>query len=79
MAEKKNNTFEADMSRLEEIVSQLERGDVPLEQAIALFEEGTKLAAQCSKRLDEAEQMVTRLSRSADGSYREDPVEQVEA
>lgn len=71
----KKKTFEEAMARLEEIVSLLERGDVTLDQSLALFEEGTKLAAECGKRLDQAEQAVVRLSKGADGSPVEHPME----
>ena len=47
MAEKKV-TFEQAMARLEEIVKQLEQGDAPLEDALALFEEGTRLMKKCT-------------------------------
>ena len=72
MATKKKLTFEQSMARLEEIVSQLERGDAPLEQAMALFEEGAGLLRECTRQLDEAEQKVTLLTAGEDGS----PVEQ---
>ena len=54
MAEKKV-TFEQAMARLEEIVKQLEQGDAPLEDALALFEEGTRLMKKCTTQLDKAE------------------------
>ncbi len=59
MSEKK--TFEESITRLEEVVRILERGDAGLDNALALFEEGTGLIKTCSKMLDEAEQKVTRL------------------
>ena len=46
--------FEQSMARLEEIVGLLERGDAPLDEAMALFEEGAKLMRECTKRLDQA-------------------------
>ena len=55
MAEKKV-TFEQAMARLEEIVKQLEQGDAPLEDALALFEEGTRRMKKCTTQLDKAEQ-----------------------
>ena len=57
MAEKKK-TFEEAMTRLDEIVALLERGDAPLEESLKLFEEGTRLMKQCSGLLDRAEQKV---------------------
>ena len=55
-------TFEQAMKRLEEIVSRLEAGDVPLDQSMTLFEEGTKLSAYLTKLLDTAEQKVTMIT-----------------
>ena len=63
----KKMTFEESIVRLEEIVTLLERGDAPLADSLALFEEGTKLIATCSKQLDQAEQKVVRLMKGADG------------
>ena len=51
-----DKTFEENMTRLEEIVTRLEKGDVPLSQSLSLFEEGTRLAAACRTELDQAEQ-----------------------
>ena len=59
-------TFEQAMKRLEEIVSRLEAGDVPLDQSMTLFEEGTKLSAYLSKLLDTAEQNVTMITYDAE-------------
>ncbi|MBR5543592.1 MAG: exodeoxyribonuclease VII small subunit [Oscillospiraceae bacterium] len=61
MSEKKS--FEESITRLEEVVKLLERGDAPLDSALALFEEGTALIKTCSKMLDDAEQKVTILSK----------------
>ena len=55
-------TFEQAMKRLEEIVSQLEAGEAPLDKSMALFEEGTKWSAYLSKLLDTAEQKVTMVT-----------------
>ena len=63
-----SKSFEASLGRLEQIVSQMERGDVALEQALSLFEEGTKLIRTCTKQLDEAEMQVVRLMKSSDGA-----------
>ncbi len=67
----KSKDFEQSLTRLDEIVRQMERGEVPLEESLKLFEEGTKLVAFCSKLLDEAEMKVVRLTKGADG----EPVE----
>ena len=61
-------SFEENIARLEEIVSLLEKGEAPLADSLALFEEGTKLAAQCGKLLDQAEQKVVKLSKGPDGA-----------
>ena len=61
------------MARLEEIVSLLEKGDAPLEQAMSLFEEGAKLLRECTRQLDDAEQKVTLLTAGRDGEVVEEP------
>lgn len=61
-------TFETQIQRLEQIVAQLERGDVALADSLALFEEGTKLVAACSGELEQAEQQVVRLMKGSDGN-----------
>ena len=71
-------TFGEAMARLETIVAGLERGDVPLEEAMGLFEEGTALMKQCSQALDKAEQKVAKLISAADGSPVEEPMEEME-
>lgn len=63
-----NNTFEANIQRLEQIVRAMERGDVPLEQSLQLFQEGTGLVNHCSKLLDEAELQVKKVMTAPDGS-----------
>lgn len=68
----KNATFENNMSRLEQIVRSLERGDVPLEESLKLFQEGTLLVQSCGKLLDEAQMQVNKIVTAADGS----PVEE---
>ena len=61
-------SFEENITRLEEIVGALEKGDAQLAESLKLFEEGTKLAGECGKLLDEAEQKVLKLSKGADGA-----------
>lgn len=58
----KKKTYEEAIDRLEEITGQLEKGGIPLEKSLKLFEEGTKLSAYCYKILNEAQQKVTELS-----------------
>lgn len=69
---KKNHSFEENMQRLEQIVRAMERGDVPLEESLKLFREGTALVETCGKLLDEAELQVKKIATAADGS----PVEE---
>lgn len=72
MAEKKL-TFEQAMGRLEDIVTQLEGGDHPLEDALSLYEEGAKLMKQCVTMLDKAEQKVRKLRTDENGELTEAP------
>ena len=67
-----NKTFEESMSRLEQIVRAMERGDVALEESLKLFQEGTALVEACGKLLDEAELQVKKIMTAADGT----PVEE---
>lgn len=69
---KKNLSFEENMNRLEQIVRAMERGDVPLEESLKLFQEGTELVKQCGKLLDDAEQQVTKIVTLADGTPAEE-------
>ena len=62
----KNHTFEENMQRLELIVRAMERGDVPLEQSLALFQEGTELVKNCQKLLDEARIQVEKVMNGSD-------------
>ena len=58
-------TFEAGLQELESIVKEMETGELPLERAIALFEQGMKLSEACRKQLEEAETRVEILTRRA--------------
>jgi exodeoxyribonuclease VII small subunit len=72
MAAKKKEapgTFEDALGRLEEIVQQLEQGDVPLEQAMHLYEEGLALSRLCAGKLKSAELVLKRLSKDAEGNF----------
>lgn len=60
-------TFEQALSALEEIVQQLERGDVPLDQSIDLYERGEQLRAACQERLDTAQARIEKIVAGADG------------
>ena len=69
----KKLSFEESLKRLEEIVKHLEKGDLPLEDSLSLFEEGTELIHSCSTMLEAAEQKVSLLRVSADGNCEEVP------
>ncbi|HBR08350.1 MAG TPA: exodeoxyribonuclease VII small subunit [Clostridiales bacterium] len=68
-----NCTFEDAMARLNEIVKTLEKGDSPLNESLALFEEGAGLVAACQKELDDAEQKVVKLRKGPGGEPEETP------
>jgi len=67
-----NKTFEENMVRLEQIVRAMERGDVPLEESLKMFQEGTELIRTCGKLLDEAELQVKKIITDTNG----EPVEE---
>ena len=67
-----NQTFEASMTRLEQIVRAMERGDVALEESLKLFQEGTELVRNCQKLLDDAQLQIKKIMTAEDGS----PVEE---
>ena len=67
-----NKTFEENIHRLEQIVRTRERGDVPLEESLKLFQEGTELVRCCGKLLDEAELQVKKILTDVNG----EPVEE---
>ena len=69
----KKLSFEQSMARLDEIVRHLEKGDMPLNDSLALFEEGTALIRSCEKQLDEAEQKVVKLRKGPDREPEELP------
>jgi exodeoxyribonuclease VII small subunit len=83
--EAKQETFERLYVRLEEAVARLEKGGLPLEDAIALYEQGMTLARQCQDRLDGAELKITKLRESfapipvrTDGAIQDEPPEEYE-
>jgi exodeoxyribonuclease VII small subunit len=61
MEEMADLTFEQAFQQLEKVVEQLQSGELPLEQSLALFERGMVLAKLCESKLDEAEQKVSQL------------------
>ena len=60
-------SFEASLEALEEIVHQLENGDLPLEKSLELFENGIRLSRQCQERLNQAERRIEVLLRDNQG------------
>ena len=68
-------TFEQSLARLEQIVRALESGNVPLEDLIKLFDEGTSLVKLCTERLDKAEEKV-KLLQMKDGTLNEEEFDQ---
>ena len=67
-----NETFEASMLRLEQIVRAMEKGDVELEESLRMFQEGTELILRCGKLLVYAALPVKKIMTAPDGS----PVEE---
>lgn len=75
--EAQNKNFEAGLAALEKIVRELERGELPLEESLKLFEEGVRLSRQCQERLSQAERRIEVLlsdteGRPVLGSFEED-------
>ena len=68
----KNRSFEQNMTRLEQIVRAMERGDVALDESLKLFQEGTELVRSCNELLDNAQLQVKMIMTAADGSPREE-------
>lgn len=62
------HTFEENMQRLEQIVRTMERGDVPLEESLKLFQEGTELVRHCGKLLDDAQLLIKNVTVGVDGN-----------
>jgi exodeoxyribonuclease VII small subunit len=68
-------TFEEAMAALESVVSQLERGEVALEQSIALYERGAALKAHCAAKLKDAEEKVELIRQQEGRAVGTTPVE----
>ena len=69
---KKNRSFEENMIRLEQIVRAMEKGDVPLEESLKLFQEGTELVRSCESLLEKAQQQVVKVVAQEDGTPAEE-------
>ncbi|MDP4133264.1 MAG: exodeoxyribonuclease VII small subunit [Bacillota bacterium] len=72
--------FETMMKELENITKKLETGDLPLDEAMSLFEKGVKLTKECTGLLDKAQQKIVKITEMPDGSAKEEPfaVEEIE-
>ena len=72
----KTTSFEEHLSRLEQVVRQLEEGELTLEEALGLFEEGVGASRACAQLLDQARTRVRRLVAESDGTFRLDMLEE---
>ncbi|MCJ7663700.1 MAG: exodeoxyribonuclease VII small subunit [Desulfobacterales bacterium] len=70
---KKVKAFEEALRELEEIVNRLEQGEIPLEEALQLFEQGVKLSRSCHTKLDEAQKRVEILLKDENGKMTVQP------
>ncbi|WP_372809059.1 exodeoxyribonuclease VII small subunit [Pontiella sp.] len=77
MSEKKSADFEQSLERLEELVDQMESGELSLEAMIKHFEEGSKLVEVCTNKLNEVEQKIEKLVKK-DGELKAVPFEREE-
>ena len=65
--EVRGKTFEVQLAALEKVVRELERGDLPLEESLKLFEDGVRLSRECQERLNQAERRIEVLLRDGEG------------
>jgi exodeoxyribonuclease VII small subunit len=73
---KKKLSFEDAMKRIEEIVSDLERGELPLEKSLDRFEEAVKLARSCQQTLEAAQKRISKLVRTEEDSFTLEPLDE---
>ncbi|HEU5457055.1 MAG TPA: exodeoxyribonuclease VII small subunit [Terracidiphilus sp.] len=66
-------SFEESLKKLESVVERLEKGDLPLEESLKLFEEGVNLSDACKKQLESAEGKVQTLLKQRDGTFKTEP------
>ena len=66
-AKRAGQSFEASLAALERVVRELERGDLPLEKSLELFEQGVRLSRECQERLNEADRRIELLLSESDG------------
>jgi exodeoxyribonuclease VII small subunit len=65
--EAQSKSFETSLAALEKIVRELEKGELPLEESLELFEQGVRLSRECQERLNQAERRIEVLLRDTDG------------
>ena len=72
MVEENGKTFEESLNELEKIATNLENGELGLEEAIKEFEKGMKLSKECTEKLDDAEKRINILVQQEDGTLQEE-------
>jgi exodeoxyribonuclease VII small subunit len=75
VAKKKSDLFEEAIRKLQELVEKLEKGDLPLEEALECFSEGIRTAQFCHKKLEDAENKVRMLLKDQQGEWKSAPFE----
>ena len=69
-------SFEEAMKRIEKIVADLEKGDLPLEESLDRFEEAVKLARSCQEKLEKAEARISKLVREGESGFALEPMDE---
>lgn len=64
------SSFDESLQRLEQIVEQMEQGDIPLEESLKLYEEGILLSKVCAQKLQQAELTIKRLGKDLEGNLK---------
>ena len=72
MSKEKDNNFEANLKKLEEIVDKLESGDIGLEESVKLYEEGMKIKKICDKKLKDIEMQINKIKIEDNKVIKED-------
>ena len=79
MAKKRSDLFEDSLKKLQDLVEKLEKGDLPLEEAMECFSEGIRISQLCHKKLEEAEKKVEMLLKDQQGGWASEPFESAQA
>jgi exodeoxyribonuclease VII small subunit len=74
----KEMSFESAMKKIEDIVDELEKGDLPLEESLKRFEEAVKLARVCHEKLEGAEKKISKLIKTGGDKFELEPLEELE-